>query len=380
MRQVRSTVDRPAPPRLLGAWRPAAAVACSMATLVAAVPPVGAAPATVAFPPGLWHGAAMLTGGISSDEVSVTTTPMRFTFEVEIGADGSVIAGTWALSEGHLTSDVGAGTGDFTLSGSGPLEGTEYELVLTGEILLDGTVTTQGATYPVSLSVVASGGFSASAASCAYVTGDIAMGMRAAQESAGFTTSMTGPFVAPLISGDGEISEFEAQVDDYFDIWSTAIYYQQKFTPPVAADAPTVAAVVDLVSRARVWHEAAIDLHPCLEPIDQRAESFGRFVGELGQLLRRFLQVQNSAAADGKNVFTAEQIAAIGVAAQELGVTGPQALDEHTAFWITHDLRTALQYVAETAVGPVACEAVGAAALLLGFSDLVAFASTCAQP
>ena len=159
--------------------------------------------------------------------------------------DGNVVNGIWGWN-GEVVSAAEGVAGLFTMSGSGPLGGNASRIELSGNIHMSGTVTVNGAEFPIENDSPAGGAFSPRSVSCNVVSGDMATEGRQIQQEAGLATTVTAPFTAQRIGapGDQGLANFE---ETYTELVLTA-------EGLLAAGVPPVEDIVALVERAESFY------------------------------------------------------------------------------------------------------------------------------
>jgi hypothetical protein len=354
--------------RRLGVPLVGALAAATLATASVPPAPAVAAPPTATFPPGVWKGAAVGTGGISGQGVDAfISEPIKYTFEVEVAPDGSVAGGTWTMT-GEVAAATPGAEGVLSLGGSGTFGGTGARLAIAGSITFAGSITVQGTAYPINFTADAAGGFSPSTATCTFVTGDIATEGRAAQEAAGFATSVTGPFTAYRIGNPGAaaVPGFEEQ---YVELVGKADALLAQSPPPAAE-------VVALVQQAESFYHNVFNYSSCpggnanLLPGKQ---PYTYFVKTIGALLL--------AALTDPTAYSVDDLSALAFAALRIGVVGSAAPDPELAGQVSQALFDALSgqlSAAAAANNQTDCVIIHITASALGFTELLADAQACA--
>jgi hypothetical protein len=345
-----------------------ALAAMTLAAVLFPTAPASAAPPTATFPPGVWKGSALGTGGISGQSVEgFITQPIKFSFEVQVGADGAVVGGTWTMT-GEVAAAAPGVEGVMSLGGSGTIGGTGARLVIAGSTTFSGTITVQGSPYPVNFSAEAAGGFSPTTATCSFVTGDIATEGRAAQQAAGFATTVTGPFTAYRIGkpGDAGVPGFEEQ---YVELVGKAEALLAQHPPPAGE-------VVALAEQAEMFYHNVFNYGSCpggstnLLPGKQ---PYTYFVKTIGALLL--------AALADPAAYSVDDLDALALAALRIGVIGAAAPDPELAAQVSQALFDALSAHLSGAVAAnnkTDCVIIYLAAEALGFTQLLADAQACA--
>lgn len=144
------------------------------------------------IPPGWWVGTYLLKGGIDKGDTSAESTGAG-EMAVLVSSDGKVNGSMDVAALGAaIAKDA---NGELAFTGDLELGGTASKLTMSGSLHMAGTVTAQGIKVPISSDIPASGSFTPDAVSCSLVTGDMATEGRAAQQAAGFSTSVTAKFV-----------------------------------------------------------------------------------------------------------------------------------------------------------------------------------------
>jgi hypothetical protein len=316
----------------------------------------------------VWKGAALGTGGISGQSVEgFITQPIKFSFEVQVGPDSAVVGGTWTMT-GEVAAAAPGTEGVMSLGGSGTIGGTGARLSIAGSITFSGTITVQGSPFPVEFTTEAAGGFSPSTATCSIVTGDIATEGRAAQQAAGFATTVTGPFTAYRIGkpGDAGIPGFEEQ---YVELVAKAEALLAQHPPP-AAEVVALAAQAENfffnVFNYGACPGASTNLLPGKQP-------YTFFVKTIGALLL--------AALADPAAYSVDDLHVLALAALRIGVIGSAAPDPELAAQVSQVLFDALSAHLSGAVAAnnkTDCVIIYLAAEALGFTQLLADAQACA--
>jgi len=156
-------------------------------------------------------------------------------FGLEV-ANGKVVSGT-IEQNGTASATTTAAGGSAAIRFLGSLSGAANLVVAKGTFTMKGMVTIPGAgTVPLDVSIPGGGTFSPSRATCRVVVGDLATGARAAQQAAGFSTTVDGDFVA--VRKEGPVTEETRLVDQYVQVLTRIL--------DLAADRPSAQQVVDL--------------------------------------------------------------------------------------------------------------------------------------
>jgi hypothetical protein len=327
------------------------------------VPPVQ----SPSFPAGIWKGTAVATGGISGQGVEgFLPEPIIVSFEFEVAPDGNVVNGIWGWN-GEVVSAAEGVAGLFTMSGSGPLGGNAARIELSGVIHMSGTVSVNGADYPIENDSPAGGAFSPRSVSCNVVSGDMATEGRQLQQDAGLATTVTAPFTAQRIGapGDQGLANFE---ETYTELVLTA-------EGLLAAGVPAVEDVVALVERAEsFYHQVylSIECPGGAASMLPGKQHYSHFVELLGQLLL-------TALADPA-VFSADEVQTLAFAAVRIGVVGAAAPDPALSAQVWQALYDAVETKladATAAENQGDCAFVLTTATALGFTGLIAPAQAC---
>jgi hypothetical protein len=344
------------------------AIALSLAPWAASANTGSVEPPTAAFPPGIWKGVGVLTGGISAaGATGFIAAPITFHFELEVAPDGAVVNGVWDWA-GEISSAAEGVEGTFALTASGPLAGSGARVELSGAIHMTGSVTVQGNVYPVENDMEAVGAFSPTSASCNVVSGDLATEGRAAQAAAGVSTNVTGPFTAHRIAaaGDQTAAGFE---ETYTELVLTA----QNL---LAAGQPPAADVVAFVERVEDFYTNLYASLQCPNPSTNLLpgeQPYAYFAELFGQLLLTVL-------AD-PSVYTTSDVHVLAIAAVRIGVIGGAAPDPDLDAQVTQALLDALEAKlaeAQATQNTADCTIVALSANALGFNELAAQAQSCA--
>jgi hypothetical protein len=325
-------------------------------------------PPIAAFPPGVWKGVGIVTGGIeASGAAAFVAEPIAVHFELVVAPDGAVVNGVWDWA-GEISSAAEGVEGTFAYTASGPLAGSGARVEMTGSIHVTGSVRVQGNDYPIEQDMAAAGAFSPSSASCTVVSGDLATEGRQLQAAEGIATNVTGPFTAHRIEdpGDESVAGFE---ETFTELVMTAQNLLATGQPP-AAD------VVAFVERAEDFYTnlyASVQCPggtPNLLPGHQK---FAYFAELVGQLLVVML-------ADPSG-YSASDIHTLTIAAIRIGVVGSSAPDPQLAEQVRSSLLDALTAKlvdAQAAQNQGDCAIVALAATAIGFTELATEAQSCA--
>jgi hypothetical protein len=348
----------------IGRWL---CVIIAAAVLVATIGQSGsrasAAP-SAAFPPGIWKGAAVITGGLSSADVSAfVTVPIVFDFEVEVAPDGAVTDGQWTVT-GEAAAAVTGGEGTMAFTGSGDLAGSGARVTFAGPVHLGGSVSVEGASYPVEVDVDVAGGFSPTSATCNGVSGDFATEARQAQVDVGFASTMVGPFTAVRVgsAGDNLAPGFE---DQYVALLTTADQLLQQDPLPaagVAALAEQVTTFYENVFASASCPGGSPNLEPGTQP-------YAHFSTKIGALLLNALATPGA--------YSLDELAELATAAETIGLVGGAAPDANVSQALLDALTMQLD-AAEQAENTADCTIIAVLAETLGFAELMAGASACA--
>jgi hypothetical protein len=318
-----------------------------------------------AFPPGIWKGAAVITGGLSSTDVSAfVTVPIVFDFEVEVAPDGTVADGQWTVT-GEAAAAVTGGEGTMSFSGSGNLAGSGARVTFAGPVHLSGSVNVDGASYPVEVDVDVAGGFSPMAATCNGVSGDFATEARQAQLDVGFASTMVGPFTAVRVgsAGDNLAPGFE---DQYVALLTTADQLLQQDPLPAAG----VAALAEQVTN---FYENVFASASCpggTPNLEAGTQPYSYFTTKIGELLLNALATPAA--------YTLDELAELATAAKTIGLVGGAAPDANVSQALLDALAMQLD-AAVQAENDADCTTIGVLAETLGFAELTAGASACAS-
>jgi hypothetical protein len=348
---------------------PLGAQQASGPTTVAATPTTVSVPPlqSPSFPAGIWKGTAVATGGISGHGAEgFLPEPIIVSFEFEVAPDGNVVNGIWGWN-GEIVSAAEGVAGLFTMSGSGTLGGNAARIELSGVIHMSGTVTVNGAEYPIENDSPAGGAFSPRSVSCNVVSGDMATEGREMQAEAGLATTVTAPFTAQRIGapGDQGLANFE---ETYTELVLTA-------EGLLAAGVPPVVDVVALVERAESFYHQiylSIECPGGATSMLPGRQHYSHFVELLGQVLLTVL-------AD-PSVFSAEEVQMLALAAVRIGVVGSAAPDRALSAQVWQALYDAVETKLADATATQDkgdCAFLLVTATALGFTGLVAPAQAC---
>jgi hypothetical protein len=352
------------PATLAAQQQPAAPTTVAAAPTTVSVPPVQ----SPSFPAGIWKGAAVATGGITGHGTEgFLPDPIIVSFEFEVAPDGNVVNGIWGWN-GEVVSAAEGVAGLFTMSGSGPLAGNAARIELNGVIHMSGTVTVNGAEFPIENDSPAGGAFSPRSVSCNVVSGDMATEGREQQQAAGLATTVTAPFTARRIGapGDQGLANFE---ETYTELVLTA-------EGLLASGVPPVEDVVALVERAESFYHQAYLSSECpggSASVLPGSQHHSYFVDLLGQVLL-------TALAD-PSVFSADDVQTLAFAAVRIGVVGAAAPDPELSAQVWQALYDAVETKladATAAQDKAGCVLLLVTATALGFTGLIAPAQACA--
>ena len=351
-------------PATLGAQPVSGPTTAAPTPTTVSVPPVQ----SPTFPAGIWKGTAVATGGISGHGAEgFLPEPITVTFEFEVSPDGNVVNGIWGWN-GEVVSAAEGVAGLFTMSGSGPLGGNASRIELTGNIHMSGTVTVNGAEFPIENDSPAGGAFSPRSVSCNVVSGDMATEGRQIQQEAGLATTVTAPFTAQRIGapGDQGLANFE---ETYTELVLTA-------EGLLAAGVPPVEDIVALVERAEsFYHQVylSIECPGGATSMVPGTQHYSHFVALLGQVLLTALS--------DPSVFSADEVQTLAFAAVRIGVVGAAAPDPALSAQVWQALYDAVEtkLADATAVQDKGdCTFLLVTATALGFTELIAPAQACA--
>ena len=344
-------------------------LALSFVPGAASVNLVDAVPPPVAFPPGVWKGVGVGTGGINAaGAAGFIAEPIIVHFEVVVAPDGAVVNGVWDWA-GEISVAAEGVEGTFALTASGPLAGSGARVELSGLIHMSGSVRVQGNDYPIEQDLPAAGAFSPSSVSCNVVSGDLATEGRQLQEAAGVATTVTGPFTAHRIEdpGDESVAGFE---ETYTELVMTAQSLLATGQPP-ASD------VVAFVERAEDFYTnlyASLQCRGATPGLLPGQHLFAYFAELVGQLIVVML-------AD-PSAYSTSDVHTLAIAAIRIGVVGNSAPDPQLAEQVRNTLLDALNAKladAEATENHGDCTIVSLAASAMGFTELAIQAQACAQ-
>ena len=335
-------------------------LALSLVPGAASVNLVDAVPPPVAFPPGVWKGVGVGTGGINAaGAAGFIAEPIIVHFEVVVAPDGAVVNGVWDWA-GEISVAAEGVEGTFALTASGPLAGSGARVELSGLIHMSGSVRVQGNDYPIEQDLPAAGAFSPSSVSCNVVSGDLATEGRQLQEAAGVATTVTGPFTAHRIEdpGDESVAGFE---ETYTELVMTAQSLLATGQPP-ASD------VVAFVERAEDFYTnlyASLQCRGATPGLLPGQHLFAYFAELVGQLIVVML-------AD-PSAYSTSDVHTLAIAAIRIGVVGDSAPDPQLAEQVRNTLLDALSAKladAEATENHGDCTIVSLAASAMGFTEL----------
>lgn len=279
------------------------------------VSPALAEKPSASIPPGTWHGSAYWTGAISNGGVSATiVTPAVYTFEFQVEPDGTVSNGLWSTNTATVNVNVPSlGPASGTISGGGSLAGTGDFITATGMYHISVSIPSLGVSdFP--LDFPASGGFQATTASCNTVYGDLASQARQAQQAAGFSTSVMGPFTAVKIASPGEqgVQSWEQNYVALLD----------KMDALIKNPKPTPKEVFELVGEVEKFQANLIEAQPCSDlpaSFKKGKQPYTWFVEKYTEMLNKLLAnpADYSGADISEMLFAALQLGAVGSAAPD---------------------------------------------------------------
>ena len=264
------------------------------------VPPPADLPA---FPDGEWHGTSFYGGQIENPEVWVTGGG-DIVFDMTV-ADGIVTDGTleYALSESGLSATA-VGQIDFT--GTMQMSGTAAVVQFAGTANMHGTVSSGGFDVPIDFSGPSAGKLSPSHVTCNQVTGDLATDAREAQEAAGFTTNVTGLFVAIR---SGSAADAEALYAEYSSLMDAVV--------DLLVVTPSPEQVLDMVMQYEAYAAKVAGIGACGGSLPGGFES-GLSDKALGFLFQDLLQK----ALDNADAYTAQELLSLLASGVRMGAVG----------------------------------------------------------
>ena len=283
--------------------------------LLFCVSPALAEKPIASIPPGTWHGSAYVTGGIAGGEISATiATPSIYTFEFQVDPDGTVINGLWSTNTANVNVNVPSlGPASGTISGGGSLAGTGAFVPASGSYAMTVSIPSLGVGgFPVEFP--ASGGFQATTVTCNTVYGDLAKEARQAQQAAGFSTSVMGPFTAVRIAAPGEqgVQSWEQNYIQLLD----------KMDAMIKNPKPTANEVFQLVTEIENFQTNLSKAQSCPDlpkSFKKGKQPYTWFVEKYTELLNKLLS--NPGDYNGGDIsemlFAALQLGAIGAAAPD---------------------------------------------------------------
>lgn len=283
--------------------------------LLMSVSPVLAEKPAATIPPGTWHGSAYWTGAISNGDMTVTiVTPAVYTFEFQIEPDGTVSNGLWSTNTANVNVVVPSlGPASGTITGGGSLGGTGDFITAAGSYTIKVSIPELGVSnFPLELP--ATGGFQATTATCNTVYGDLANQAREAQQAAGFSTSVMGPFTAVKIAGPGEqgVQSWEQNYVALLD----------KMSSMTENPKPTAKEVFQLVNEIEKFQANLSKAQSCPDlpkSFQKGKQPYTWFVEKFTEMLNKLLS--NPSAYSGSDIsemlFAAVQLGAVGSAAPD---------------------------------------------------------------
>ncbi|MCL5883168.1 MAG: hypothetical protein M1539_04240 [Actinobacteria bacterium] len=295
-------------------------LAAAVLWLFATVTPALADKPTADIPPGTWHGTAYVTGAIAGQVSATLVTPSIYTFEFQVQPDGTIINGLWSTNTANVNVNVpslGAASG--TVSGGGNLGGNSAFVTASGSYSITVSIPGLGiGGYPVESP--ASGGFQATTANCTVIYGDLATGARKAQQAAGFSTSVMGPFTATRIAAPGQ-QGVQSWNENYVALIDKMNGMLDNIYPKL-----NVKEVLQLVNEIEQFQANLIKAQTCPDlpkNFKKDKQPYTYFVEKFTEMLNKIL--------DNPSGYSGSDICDLLWAAHQLGVLGSAAPDEQAA-------------------------------------------------
>jgi hypothetical protein len=282
------------------------------------ISPVLAEKPAATIPPGTWHGSAYVTGAIAGQVSATIVTPAIYTFEFQVEPDGTVINGLWNTNTANVNVNVpSVGTGSGVITGGGSLGGNSEFVTASGTYNVTISIPSIGVSgfpfeYP------AMGGFQATTASCTTIYGDLATQARQAQQAAGFSTTVMGPFTAVRVAGPGEQG-----VQGWEQNWIQLI---DKMDAMIANPKPTAQEIYELVIEIELFQANLVKAQSCPDipkGFKKGKQSYTYFVEKYTEMLNKLLSSPGD--------YSGGDISVMLFAAVQLGAVGSAAPDEQAA-------------------------------------------------
>jgi hypothetical protein len=255
--------------------------------------------------------------------------------------------------------------GAFSMNASGSVGGTGSRVHYTGVIQQSGTMTVQDQVIPIQLSVTADGGFSPTSVSCAVAAGDVATEGRSAQEGAGVSTTVTGPFVARRTESPDATIEFE-------EAFAALVLEAEAL---IAEGEPAGADVLELAEKASDFYQNVFASGTCARGglgLLSGKSQYTYFVKVIGQLILTALA--------NPEVYDALDVNTLAIAALRIGVVGAAAPDPVLSATVLDAFRLTLEGKLAAAVAAddtVTCQSIVLTAAALGMTQIWTDAVTC---
>lgn len=284
-----------------------------------AVSPALAEKPTASIPPGTWHGSAYVTGGIAGNQVAANlTSPSIYTFEFQVQPDGTVINGLWSTNTANVNVNVpslGPASGTFT--GGGSLGGNSEFVTASGTYNITVSIPSLGVSG-IPVEFPASGGFQATTANCNAIYGDLASQARKQQQSAGFSTSVMGPFTATRIAGPGEqgVQSWEQNYVQLLDKMDAMI----KNPKPTATEVYKLVIEIELFQANLVKAQSCPDLPKSFQ---KGKQPYTWFVEKYTEMFNKLL--------DNPDAYSGSDFCVMMYAATQIGAAGSAAPDQQAA-------------------------------------------------
>lgn len=284
-----------------------------------AVSPALAEKPTATIPPGTWHGSAYVTGGIAGNQVAANlTSPSIYTFEFQVQPDGTVINGLWSTNTANVNVNVpslGPASGTFT--GGGSLGGNGEFVSASGTYNITVSIPSLGVSG-IPVEFPASGGFQATTANCNAIYGDLATQARQQQQSAGFSTSVMGPFTATRVAGPGEqgVQSWEQNYVQLLD----------KMDAMIKNPKPTAKEVYELVIEIELFQANLVKAQSCPDlpkSFQKDKQPYTWFVEKYTEMMNKLLS--------NPDTYSGGDICVMMYAAAQIGAIGSAAPDQQSA-------------------------------------------------
>lgn len=279
--------------------------------------PAAAKPPTAEFAPGTWHGKAVWTGGISNGDITANVAGAGIiSFELVVEPAGTISNGLWALSPTTINETVsGIGNATGKVDGMGNLSGVGALVKIDGTLNVTVNIPSLGIGDVSVGGVPADGQFYPTTASCTFVQGDMATEGRAAQQAAGFATSVKAPFTATRTAGPGQNGN---------ESWDEAyVKLVEQMTTLMGTPKPKVKDVLDLVDKIGQFQANLVAASTCSDApknLQKGKQPYTWFVQKFTEMMQKILSDPSG--------YTGSDISEMLMAAVQIGAVGSAAPDD----------------------------------------------------